>query len=89
MSATDQKQRVVEAVARELAERATGTPAYLIDEEIFDGWMQDAQLRVDRTQRPGLSSLTEAVERAQGPFRVESRIFCDWVNAALADEVPA
>jgi hypothetical protein len=84
-----QRQRVIEAVARELAERATGIPAYLVDEETFDGWLQDAEARVARTPRPELSSLSEAVERAQGPFRVESRIFCDWVAAALVDEVAA
>jgi hypothetical protein len=88
--AADQRQRVVEAVARELAERATGTPAYLIDEETFDGWLRDAEERVAQTRRPELSPLQLAIEFAQnGSWGVASREFCDWVSAALRPEVPA
>jgi len=89
--AEQQRKRVVEFVARELAERATGMPAYLIDEETFDGWLQAAEDRVARTRRTSLPPLLEAIEEAQhGSWGVSSREFYDWVNAALAaEEVPA
>lgn len=76
--------RVIDAVARELAERATGMPAYLVDDETFAGWYRDAAERVERTPEPTLSPLTQQIEKAQhGSLGVSSRIFCDWVNAAL------
>lgn len=81
----DRQQRVIESVAQTLAERATGMPAYLVDEETFAGHYRDAEQRVERTPEPALSPLQEACERAQhGEMGIGSRIFCDWCSAALA-----
>lgn len=81
----DQRKQVIESVARDLAEGATGLQAYLVDEETFAGWETAARQAVERTPRPALSSIAEACERAQhGQMGVGSRIFCEWCSAAKA-----
>jgi hypothetical protein len=86
----EQRQRVIESVAGYLVERATGMPAYLVDEETFAGWEAAARQAVEKTPRPVLSSIAEACERARGgQLSVDGRIFSDWCSAAKATALEA
>lgn len=59
-----QRQRGIEALARDIAERWTGMAAYLVDDETWTSALAEAE----RTYVPPkpLTPLREAVRRAQG-----------------------
>lgn len=84
---TEGRESEVAAMARALAEKATGTPAYLLDDETFDGYMQQAREVVALTPPPPEPTpLQEAIRKARGdePTAEEIEQSIDFLNRASA-----
>lgn len=81
-----QRTVAVEALARDIAERRTGMPAYLVDDETWHAAMAEAEATYVSPEP--LSPLQEAIRKAQGKNPTAEEIaesigFLNRVSAAI------